>query len=105
VQWAGSVAAAAAWLPWRCPLRACTGIACPTCGLGGGLLAAAAGDWRAAWAAHPLALVLPVVGPLFWFASWRWPHRTAAVRRAVLGRRRVTAALFLLYVAFGVARA
>lgn len=45
-----------ALVPLRCPLKLVTGLSCPTCGLGHGLVAAATGHWAEAWSYHPLAL-------------------------------------------------
>ena len=101
---AAAAAAAAEWFPWRCPLRLCTGIACPTCGMGRGLLAWVAGDWRGAASAHPLAPVLPFVVGLALAAGWLRPEAMTAVMRALRGRR-ITAAFVVVAVVFGIVRA
>jgi hypothetical protein len=90
----------AAWIPLRCPVRACTGLECPTCGLGRGLLAAAGGDWAGAWAAHPLAVLLLPMFCAYWLLARAAPA-AAARTRAVASRPRVAMTAALLYTAWG----
>jgi len=47
-----------AGLPWRCPLRALTGIPCPTCGMTRAARLALHGDFTAATRMHPLWFVV-----------------------------------------------
>ena len=56
-----SVDQIAAFVPLRCPLKFVTGLSCPTCGLGHGLVAAATGHWAEAWSYHPLAIPLLLI--------------------------------------------
>ncbi|MEM6370923.1 MAG: DUF2752 domain-containing protein [Myxococcota bacterium] len=44
--------ALAAWSPFRCPVHALTGWACPSCGLTRSFLAALAGDYALAFELH-----------------------------------------------------
>jgi hypothetical protein len=90
----------AAWIPLRCPVRTCTGLECPTCGLGRGLLAAAGGDFAGAWAAHPLALLLVPALCAYWLFARAAPA-AAARTRALAARPRVALTAALLYTAWG----
>jgi len=64
--WGAAVVAGAALLPRlgrhvellpACPLRAATGWPCPACGSGRAVAALAGGDWLAAFAWNPLAIL------------------------------------------------
>jgi len=103
VRLAGSPEAAAAWVPLRCPLRFVTGLPCPSCGLGHGLLALASGDVAAAWAAHPLAVVVPAALVVYAAGGRRLAGATTAARR-LLARRSTAAVAIAAYVLFGVLR-
>ena len=55
-----------------CATRRFAGLACPGCGLTRAFTALARGDWAAAWALHPFALLLAAQGGAAWLASgWR----------------------------------
>lgn len=63
---AGLLAIGAAWAPSvdgpvLCPLRALTGIPCPTCGLTRSVCATLHGQWEAALDLHPLGPVVVVL--------------------------------------------
>lgn len=99
---------AAAHLPALCPVRAVTGLPCPTCGLGRGLLAAMGGDFPGAYTHHPLAPAL-----LVFLASMAALHASAPARaRALLSglgaaptrHPRATWLLLALYVGWGASR-
>ncbi len=53
----GSTEAVVQLFPIKCPLRATTGIPCPTCGLGHALVDAWVGRWESSLGHHPLGLV------------------------------------------------
>lgn len=74
---------AAAHLPVLCPLRAISGVPCPTCGLGRSLLATWSGDLLRAWHLHFLGPVLLLGTALL----------SAACALHPAGARRVAAAL------------
>jgi hypothetical protein len=55
-----------------CALREATGIACPTCGMTRATALLAGGEWAAAAATHPWALLLPAQAMAAWAAWGLW---------------------------------
>lgn len=61
-----------------CPVRFLTGISCPGCGMTRALVAALRLDFRAAFAYHPLFILLPLIFAAYLFFDridwkrWRW---------------------------------
>lgn len=64
---AAAVVALRLWVPGDeapglCPIRTCTGVACPGCGLTRAVAHLIRGDFAAMWAMHPLAPLIVVEG-------------------------------------------
>jgi hypothetical protein len=95
-------------LPILCPLRAFTGLKCPTCGLGHALADAWAGDTLAAFAHHPLgpALLACATVAALTYALRPVTLRASLRRGAALasGHPRLSLAALALYAAWGFAR-
>lgn len=71
--------ALAAWSPLRCPLRALTGLACPSCGLTRSFLAALAGEHQQALAFHRFGPALLAVALALSLAAL-WAPRALQAR-------------------------
>ncbi len=81
---------------WRCPLRFFFGIACPGCGMTRAMMAALTLDFAAAFAWHPLFVLLPVGVILLVVRTLRFRSFTKAA--ASLERIAVVCALLLIAV-------
>lgn len=79
-----------------CPLRRVTGVPCPFCGTTTGVLATAAGDVGAAFAANPAAPLLVAAVVLAWAA---WLAARVGIPLPSLRWRRPPAALVVVVVA------
>lgn len=64
---------------WWCPIARSTGVPCPGCGMTRALLALLHGDFAAAFAHHPLSLVVVPVGT---WALARWHRSTPTPNQA-----------------------
>jgi len=80
-----------AWL--KCPLKALTGIACPTCGLGHSLLALSAGQFAESLRYHPLGALMAL--SLIILTTLSYAHQPAFQSVLKIGNRRMPAILML----------
>lgn len=103
-----SVETLAQWIPLKCPLFVLTGIHCPTCGLGRGILAALSGDWKLSIQYHPLAIpflfltVLSVAG--FLMSPIKFKLATNRVGSFIQSHKNLASLVVLLYSLWGITR-
>lgn len=93
---------------FRCPLLFFTGIHCPTCGLGRGLIAAVQGQWGLSWSYHPLAIPSLLLLAITVAGLFCYPIPTKAlgrrIRNFLRAHPRLATVAVALYSVWGFAR-